>query len=388
MKFFHTADWHLGKLVQGIYMTEEQRFVLAQFIDAIKEEQPDAVIIAGDLYDRAVPPTDAVNLLDEILAEIVLQLKTPVLAVAGNHDSPGRLNFGSRVMKMNGIHIAGHVHKEHQAVILNDEFGEVHFHLVPYTDPSMVHYAFEDDAIRSHNDAMKAITENIKSSYDPQARHVFVGHAFVTPHGEQEENTSDSERPLSIGGAEHIDAHHFEGFHYTALGHLHKAHYVLNETIRYSGSPLKYSISEEHHQKGFHIIELDGAGEVSVSKRLFSPRRNMRTVEGTIEEILRHEISDDFVFVTLLDEAPVLFPMEKVRSVYPNAMHVERKKFSGSVLQSEAVSRRKMDSLSLFHAFYEEVKGEKADVETTAIFKDVLQEFLHEEPAGKEEVKS
>jgi len=388
MKFFHTADWHLGKLVQGIYMTEEQRFVLAQFIDAIKEEQPDAVIIAGDLYDRAVPPTDAVNLLDEILAEIVLQLKTPVLAVAGNHDSPGRLNFGSRVMKMNGIHIAGHVHKEHQAVILNDEFGEVHFHLVPYTDPSMVRYAFEDDAIRSHNDAMKAITENIKSSYDPQARHVFVGHAFVTPHGEQEENTSDSERPLSIGGAEHIDAHHFEGFHYTALGHLHKAHYVLNETIRYSGSPLKYSISEEHHQKGFHIIELDGTGEVSVSKRLFSPRRNMRTVEGTIEEILRHEISDDFVFVTLLDEAPVLFPMEKVRSVYPNAMHVERKKFSGSVLQSEAVSRRKMDSLSLFHAFYEEVKGEKADVETTAIFKDVLQEFLHEEPAGKEEVKS
>ena len=388
MKFFHTADWHLGKLVQGIYMTEEQRFVLAQFIDAIKEEQPDAVIIAGDLYDRAVPPTDAVNLLDEILAEIVLQLKTPVLAVAGNHDSPGRLNFGSRVMKMNGIHIAGHVHKEHQAVILNDEFGEVHFHLVPYTDPSMVRYAFEDDAIRSHNDAMKAITENIKSSYDPQARHVFVGHAFVTPHGEQEENTSDSERPLSIGGAEHVDAHHFNGFHYTALGHLHKAHYVLNETIRYSGSPLKYSISEEHHQKGFHIIEMDVAGEVSVSKRLFSPRRNMRTVEGTIDEILRHEISNDFVFVTLLDEAPVLFPMEKVRSVYPNAMHVERKKFSGSMLQSEAVSRRKMDSLSLFHAFYEEVKGEKATTETTDIFKDVLQEFLHDEPANKEEVKS
>ena len=388
MKFFHTADWHLGKLVQGIYMTEEQQFVLAQFIDAIKEEQPDAIIIAGDLYDRAVPPTDAVNLLDEVLAKIVLELKTPVLAVAGNHDSPGRLNFGSRLMKMNGIHIAGHVHQEHQAVVLKDEFGEVHFHLVPYTDPSMVRYEFEDEAIRSHNDAMKAITENIKSSYDPQARHVFVGHAFATPHGEQEENTSDSERPLSIGGAEHVDARHFEGFHYTALGHLHKAHYVLNDTIRYSGSPLKYSISEEHHQKGFNIVEMDAEGEVSVSKRLFSPRRNMRTVEGTIDEIMRHEISDDFVFVTLLDDAPVLFPMEKIRSVYPNAMHVERKKFSGSLLQNEAVSRRKMDSLSLFRAFYEEVKGEKATVETTDIFKDVLQEFLREESSGKEEVKS
>lgn len=388
MKFFHTADWHLGKLVQGIYMTEEQQFVLEQFIDAIKEEQPDAVVIAGDLYDRAVPPTEAVNLLDEVLAKIVLDLKTPVLAVAGNHDSPGRLNFGSRLMKMNELHIAGHVHKEQQAVILNDQFGEVHFHLVPYADPSMVRYAFEDDAIRSHNDAMKAITENIKSAYDTQARHVFVGHAFVTPHGEQEENTSDSERPLAIGGAEHVDAHHFEGFHYTALGHLHKAHYVRNETIRYSGSPLKYSISEEHHQKGFHIIEMDAAGEVSVTKRLFLPRRNMRRVEGAMDEILRHEISDDFVFVTLLDDAPVLFPMEKVRSVYPNAMHVERTNFSGSVLQSDTGSRRNMDSLSLFHAFYEEVKGEKATVETADIFKDVLQEFLREEPAGKEEVKS
>ena len=388
MKFFHTADWHLGKLVQGIYMTEEQQFVLDQFIDAIKVEQPDAVIIAGDLYDRAVPPTDAVNLLDEVLAEIILDLKTPVLAVAGNHDSPGRLNFGSRLMKMNELHIAGHVHKEHQAVVLNDQFGEVHFHLVPYTDPSMVRYAFEDDAIRSHNDAMKAITENIKGVYDTQARHVFVGHAFVTAHGEQEENTSDSERPLSIGGAEHVDAHHFEGFHYTALGHLHKAHYVRNETIRYSGSPLKYSISEEHHQKGFHIVEMDAAGEVSVTKRLFSPRRNMRTVEGAMDEILRHDISEDFVFVTLLDDAPVLFPMEKVRSVYPNAMHVERRDFSGSMMQSDAGSRRNMDSLSLFHAFYEEVKGEKATDETADIFKDVLQEFLREEPAGKEEVKS
>ncbi len=388
MKFFHTADWHLGKLVQGIYMTEDQQFVLKQFKEAIKEEEPDAIIIAGDLYDRAVPPTDAVNVLDELLAQIVLELNTPVLAVVGNHDSPGRLNFGSRLMKGNGIHIAGHVHKNHQAVVLTDDFGEVHFHLIPYADPSVVRYEFGDDTIRTHNDAMKAITENIKSAYNPRARHVFVGHAFVTSHGEQEENTSDSERPLSIGGAEHVDARHFEGFHYTALGHLHKAHYVRNETIRYAGSPLKYSISEEHHKKGFHIVELDGQGEVTVEKRLFFPKRDMRTVEGTMEEILRHEISEDFVFVSLLDDAPVLFPMEKVRSVYPNTMHVERKNFTGAMVESETGSRRKMDSLSLFHAFYEEVKGETASDETIEVFTEVLQEFLHEEPAQKEEVKS
>lgn len=388
MKFFHTADWHLGKLVQGIYMTDEQRYVLEQFITAIEEEKPDAVIIAGDLYDRAVPPTEAVNLLDEVLAKILLELKTPVLSVAGNHDSPGRLNFGSRVMKMNGIHIAGHVQKEHQPVVLNDQFGEVHFHLVPYADPSMVRYSFDNPEIRTHNDAMKTITENIKSSFDPEARHVFVGHAFVTPHGEQEDNTSDSERPLAIGGAEHVDAHHFESFHYTALGHLHKAHFVLNESIRYSGSPLKYSISEEKHQKGFHIVELDETGQAIVEKRLFTPRRNLRTVEGTMEEILKHEVSEDFVFVTLLDDAPILYPMEKVRSVYPNAMHVERKNFSGTAAEGTGGSRRKMDSLSLFHAFYEEVKGEKASEQTAEIFEEVLQEFLREESGEKEGVKS
>ncbi|WKA55155.1 exonuclease SbcCD subunit D [Planococcus shixiaomingii] len=386
MKFFHTADWHLGKLIQGVYMTDEQRFVLNQLIAAIEEEQPDAVVIAGDLYDRAVPPTEAVNLLDEVLAKIVLELNTPVLAVAGNHDSPGRLNFGSRIMKMNGIHIAGHVQRDHEPVVLTDEHGEVHFHLIPYTDPSLVKYTLENPEVRSHNDAMKAITENIKTSLDPNARHVLVGHAFVTPHGEQENNTSDSERPLSIGGAEHVAAHHFDSFHYTALGHLHKAHYVLNETVRYAGSPLKYSISEEKHQKGFHVVELDAAGQVTVEKRLFVPNRDMRTVEGTIEEILTHEFNEDFVFVKLLDDAPVLYPMEKVRSVYPNAMHVERKNLIGNSAQSETGARRKMDSLSLFKAFYEEVKGEAASKETEAIFKDVVDEFLNEESDKKEGV--
>lgn len=388
MKIFHTADWHLGKLIQGIYMTDEQRYALQQFIDAIQTEKPDAVIIAGDLYDRAVPPTDAVNLLDELLAKIVLELETPVLAVAGNHDSPGRLNFGSRLMKDKGIHIAGHVQRDHQPVVLEDEHGEVHFHLVPYTDPSMVRYIFDDPEIRTHDDALQAITANIKSLWKPEARHVFVGHAFVTSHGEQEENTSDSERPLAIGGAEHVSAAHLEGFHYSALGHLHKAHFVRNETIRYAGSPLKYSISEEHHQKGYLVVELDADGNTTIEKRLIEPRRNMRRVEGTIDEILRHEISEDFVFVTLLDDAPVLFPMEKVRSVYPNAMHVERKNFIREAAEAGGQSRRKMDSLSLFHAFYEEVKGEGASDETVAIFEEVLQEFLQEEPADKESVKA
>lgn len=387
MKIFHTADWHLGKLVQGIYMTEEQRYILEQFTKAVEEQRPDCVIIAGDLYDRAVPPTEAVNLLDETLAKIVLELDTPVFAVAGNHDSPGRLNFGSRFFKKNQIHIAGHVSKVHEPVVLKDEFGEVHFHLLPYADPSHVRYTLESPEVRSHNDAAEALTRRIAEKLEPGARHIAIGHAFVTPHGEQQENTSDSERPLSIGGAEHIEARHFEPFHYTALGHLHQAHHVLNETIRYAGSPLKYSISEEHHKKGFLIVEMDGTGNVTIGKQLLEPRRDMRTVEGFMDDILQHEINEDFVFVKLLDETPILYPMEKIRSVYPNAMHVEREIFHGGGTETTAGSRREMDPLKLFHAFYEEVKGEAPSEGTEAVFKDVLEEFLHEETDEKEGVK-
>ncbi len=381
MKFFHTADWHLGKLVQGVSMIDEQRFVLQQLIEAIKEEKPDAVVIAGDLYDRAVPPTDAVNLLDEVLETIVLACKTPVVAVSGNHDSPGRLNFGSRMMKTNGLHITGQLKKELEPVILQDEFGEVHFHLIPFADPSQVRHVLEDQDIRTHDDAMKKITEQLASTMDTTKRHVFVGHAFVTPHGQEEENTSDSERPLAIGGAEYVSASCFKPFHYTALGHLHQGHYVLNETVRYSGSPMKYSISEEHHRKGFQIVNMDELGNVTVEKRLLQPNRDIRTVEGKIDDILQHEVNEDYVFVKLLDETPILFPMEKVRSVYPNAMHVERKIISVKKENDDSFvgARRQMDDLALFNAFYEEVKGFEASPETEDIFKQILQEFLQEE---------
>ncbi|MHA6260429.1 exonuclease SbcCD subunit D [Sporosarcina sp. CAU 1771] len=381
MKFFHTADWHLGKLVQGVYMTEDQRHVLAQFIEAVQEEKPDAVIIAGDLYDRAVPPTDAVALLDEVLEKIVMELKIPVLAIAGNHDSPGRLNFGSNLMRATDYHIAGQLNKYMEPVILNDEYGEVHFHLVPFADPSIVKHLHSDDSITNHNEAMQKVIEKINKNLDTTARHVFVGHAFVTKHGESEDNTSESERPLAIGGAEYVSAHLFEPFHYTALGHLHQAHYVLNETIRYAGSPLKYSISEEHHKKGYYIVELDRDGSATIEKRELIPMHDVRTVEGTIENIQKEDVSNDYVFVKLLDETPVLFPMEKVRSVYPNAMHVERQLFTQTLNSNkeERLVRGKQDDLTLFKAFYKDLKDEVADAETEALFTEILLDVLHDE---------
>lgn len=381
MKFFHTADWHLGKLVQGVYMTDEQRFILNQFIEAIEIEKPDAIVIAGDLYDRAVPPTEAVALLDEVLEKIVMDMKIPVIAIAGNHDSPGRLHFGSSLMQKNGYFIAGQVAKEIEPVVLQDEFGEIHFHLVPFADPSVIKHLHTDETISNHQDAMKKITEGIYEKMDAKARHVFVGHAFVTPHGESEENTSDSERPIAIGGAEYVSAHLFERFHYTALGHLHQAHYVLDKTIYYAGSPLKYSISEENHNKSFFIVELDREGNATVEKRELIANRDMRTVEGTIEEIQKHPISEDYVFVKLLDETPVLFPMEKIRSVYPNAMHVERKMLMPTTnIDSETKTERgKKDDIQLFTGFYKEMMDETVDEETKNLFEEVLYEVMNRE---------
>lgn len=384
MKLLHTADWHLGKLVHGVYMTEDQWHVLEQFTQAVRDEKPDAVIIAGDLYDRAVPPTEAVELLDEVLEHIVIDLATPVIAIAGNHDSPDRISFGTRMMESRGLYLAGQLRSELKPVVLKDEHGEVHFHLIPYADPAVVRHVLEDETIRTHDDAMRAITEKLESQLDPKARHVFVGHAFVTPTGEAADNTSESERPLAIGGAEHVRAAYFNKFHYTALGHLHQAHYVLNETIRYAGSPLKYSISEEKHNKGYFIVELGSEGTVSVQKRELAPKRDMRRVEVTLEELESHPVNEDYVYVTLISDHPVLFPMEKVRAVYPNAMHVERKTRETQLAEgateaaASGMRRSETDPIELFAAFYQEVKGQPLTDEKRVLFAKEYSALLQE----------
>ena len=377
MKIFHTADWHLGKLVQGVSMIEDQAYVLYQFLQEIDKEKPDVVVIAGDLYDRSVPPTEAVSLLDNIFSEIAIKREIPVVAIAGNHDSPGRIHFGSQFMDAKGLHIIGNLSKELKPVVLNDEFGEVHFHLIPYTDPSHVRYIYGDDTVKTQQDAMAKILEHVVESLDPSARHVLVGHAFVTKDGVKEENNTDAERPLSIGGSECIDAKLFEPFHYTALGHLHQAHFVDQEKIRYSGSPLKYSISEETHKKGYLIIDLAADGSIEVTKKQLVPRRELRTVEKSMDEILKSPKSEDYVFVKLLDDTPIISPMEKIRSVYPNAMHVERvilKDYSN--VEQEIESRQKMDDMTLFKSFYKEILGKSADEQTILLFQEILQEEL------------
>ncbi|GKU80227.1 exonuclease SbcCD subunit D [Paenibacillus sp. L3-i20] len=387
MKLFHTADWHLGKIVQGVYMTEDQRYVLEQFMAAVEAERPDAVIISGDLYDRAVPPTEAVDLLDEVLERIVVDLETPVLAIAGNHDSPDRISFGTKMMESRGLYLAGEIGANNKAVVINDTFGAVHFHLIPYADPAQVRYVLGDDSIRTHDDAMRALVDRIEVGLDSKARHVLVGHAFVTPTGAPENNTSESERPLAIGGAEHVSATYFKSFQYTALGHLHQAHFVLNDTIRYAGSPLKYSLSEENHSKGFYIVDIDGDGSVVVEKRELKPQRDLRSIEVTLDDLEKQPINEDYVYVTLLSDHPVLYPMEKVRASYPNAMHVGRRNLTKSaemearnIAGTEVLQRRsETNPVQLFEAFYQEVKGLPLSDEKKLLFSEQLGTLLREE---------
>lgn len=382
MKFFHTADWHLGKLVQGIYMTEDQRYILQQFLQAVDEEKPDAIIVAGDLYDRSLPPVDAVNLLNEIFEEIIIKREIPLLAIAGNHDSPTRLQFGNKLMAKTGLHISGDFKETIEPVVLHDEFGEVHFYLIPFAEPSTVRDVLNNKEISTHDDAMKAITEKIVEQLTPNARHIAVAHAFVTPYGEKQENTSESERPLAIGGSECVDGSYFMPFHYTALGHLHKAHKVMDEKICYAGSPLKYSSSEAKHEKGFYIVELKEDGTIVKEKRVLKPVRDLRIVEAALHDLLRHEPSEDYVFVTLTDQTPVIGAMEQIRTVYKNAMHVSRKAQlveRAEDTEHSIVERAKLSDTDLFTAFHKEMIGGEPSKEVVELFEEVLQELLLEE---------
>ncbi len=381
MKIVHTADWHLGKLVQGVYMTEDQRYALERFIEEMKEERPDVIIIAGDIYDRGIPPVEAVDLFDEVLTALAYDLRIPVLAIAGNHDSPTRLQFGRSFMRGGRYFVSGSLDDELEPVILEDEYGAVHFHLIPYVDPSIARLAYDDETINTHDDAMRAIIERLTPTLDEQARHVAVSHAFVTKTGEEDDTMrSDSERPLSIGGAEYVSSERFKAFHYTALGHLHQAHHIGDETIRYSGSLLKYSLSEQHHQKGYLVVELDGVGNCTIEKRSFHIRRDVRSVEGYLADLLKEERSEDYMFVTLLDEETVLQPMEKIREVFPNAMHVERKLFyrptEGAL---EYVQAEKMTDTELFTAFFSNIADEEPTETMLALFERLNDRVLKEE---------
>ena len=378
MRFIHTADWHLGRLFHGVHLTEDQAYLLDQFVDLVKSSKPDLVIVAGDIYDRAIPPPPAVELLNDTVSRVVLSLKTPMLLIAGNHDSPERLGFGADLFSQQNLHIFSQVGAPSTPLQLEDKHGKVNVHALPYAEPAVVRQELDLEDVKDHDAAMKALLDRVRGTKADAERSVLVAHAFVTGG-----KVSESERPLSVGGTGQVTKGRFSGFDYVALGHLHRPQSVGN-SARYAGSLMKYSFSEAKHQKSVSIVEMDGKGKCSVEEVSLTPKRDVRKIRGHMKAILEKrpgvKTRDDYLMVTLLDKGAILDAMGKLREVYPNVLHIERPK----LVQSDApagrgIDHRRMSDEELFSAFFEQVTGEEPTPGQLRAYSETVEEVRQQE---------
>lgn len=351
MKFLHLADLHLGKRVNGFSMLEDQAHILRQILAILDDEQPDGVLIAGDVYDKSVPSVEAVELLDGFLTELCAR-GVPVLLISGNHDSPERLAFGGRVMDSCGIHISPVYDGALAPVTLQDAFGPVHVWLLPFVKPAHVRRWFPDADIESYTDAVAEAIAHM--DIDTAARNVLVTHQFVTGGAR-----SGSEE-LSVGGTDNVDSGVFAPFDYVALGHLHGAQHIGRETIRYAGSPLKYSFSEARQHKSVTVVTLGEKGNVQVRTAALTPLRELREIRGSYDELTARSFYEhttyrsDYLHLILTDEQDVFDAMSRLRTIYPYLMTLDydnaRTRAAGGMSVPAETERR--TPLELFEALY------------------------------------
>lgn len=370
MRFLHTADWHLGRLFHARSLIEDQAHILDQFVALVRDVRPDAVLIAGDVYDRAVPPPDAVALLDDVLARIVVQAGVPVVMIAGNHDSAQRLDFGARLMTAQGLHVAGRTSAAASCVSLRDKHGEVRIYALPYAEPAVVRDALGLE-LPSHEAALAAQLDAIRAAHPAGVRSVAVAHAFVVGGA-----VSESERPLSVGGSGAVAAEVFAGFDFVALGHLHRPQ-TIGARVHYTGSLLKYSLSEASHAKSVSLVELDGDGAVRIEPIALQPARNLRVLEGKLATLIDGAAADpqrdDYIHAVLTDTGALLDPMARLRQAYPNALAIERAVLARTGSAGEAGRRlRELDTGALFASFFREVADADLDPDQRRTLDDLL----------------
>lgn len=385
MRIIHTADWHLGRLFHGVNLLEDQVYILENFMSLVQDTKPDAILISGDVYDRSLPPAEAVRLLGEVLTRISLDYKVPVILIAGNHDNAERLSFAQGILENQGVYIVGILNDFFRPIILSDQYGPVYFCPIPYTEPAFARTFLQEENIRDHDSAMAYLTKRISSSIPTGSRKVGLVHALVIG-GEE----SESERPLSVvGGAGGVNMDIFQNFHYVALGHLHRPQALGRGNIRYAGSLLKYSFSEVDHKKAVTLLELDDKGNLSSQEDIpLGCRRDMRIITGNLDELLRGPqngfnkdyYKDDYIKVVLTDEGALLDPLGKLRKVYPNILDLERPMFSaGSGTGKPAVDHRKMDDVDLFASFFQQVGGQALSDEEKNELNSILDDFYRQE---------
>ncbi|MCU7996121.1 exonuclease SbcCD subunit D [Shewanella glacialipiscicola] len=378
MKFIHTSDWHIGRQLHNQSLLDDQAFVLEQIIALASEHKVDAVIVAGDIYDRSIPPANAVALLDDVLNRLVHGLGLQVIMIAGNHDGHERLGFAAKQMAASGLYIIGPLSAEVHPIRLSSLSGDVVFYPLPYADPATVRHVFECEAA-SHEMAMDILLEQVRKHDSQGLPKVVIGHCFLDGGSE-----SESERPLSIGGADKISPTLFTEFDYVALGHLHGPQYKGAEHVRYSGSILKYSFSEQHQHKSVTLVELGAQTPLNICLLPLKSMRDVRILEGELEILLAQGKMDikreDYLMVRLLDKHAILDAMGKLRAVYPNVLHLERTGLMAGQ-QQVALSRDhiKKGEMDMFCDFFSQVSGESLTQAQQTVMDDLLTKLHHEE---------
>lgn len=377
----HLADLHLGKRVNGFSMMEDQEYILNRILEIMEEEQPDGLLIAGDVYDKTIPPAEAVRLMDDFLTAVAAK-HVPVFLISGNHDSAERVAFGHQLMQGSGIWISPVYDGTIRHHTLEDRWGEVNIYLIPFLRPSVVRSFFPDVEIEDYTDALQTIIEDLQ--LDTSKRNVVLAHQFVTAAGALPE-TCDSEQ-LSVGGLDRVDGSVFSPFDYTALGHLHGPQRVGSETIRYAGSPLKYSFSELHQKKSVTVAELRAKGETEIRQIPLQPRRKMTELRGTFEEILEEarkkgEPQTDYYHMILTDETDVVDALSRLREYYPNIMLLDydnrRTRSQKEVEQLDRVEERTPGEL--FAALYEQQNGQEMDSDRKEYLDGLIREIWEEQ---------
>lgn len=373
MIFFHLSDLHIGKKVNKKSLLEEQEHILDTIVRAVEDRKPDGVLVAGDIYDQPVPSAEAVALFDDFLVRLQ-SLGTQVFVISGNHDSAERIAFASRIMNRSGVYMSPVYAGETTPVLLSDDFGEVAIYMLPFVKPATVRYWAGEDTIKTYDDAVRYAVG--KMEVDPSRRNVIIAHQYIT-----DAERSDSEE-VSVGGVENVDASVFNAFDYVALGHLHRPQSCSRKTVRYSGSPLKYSFSEVKDKKGIVVVELGKKGDVRMDTIPLEPLHDWHDLRGTYDELTAKSFwdgtpyRDDFVRVTLTDEEDIPDAIGKLRTVYHNLMELQydnKRTRSGMTTVGGAEKVHEKTPQELFSELYEKQNGQPMSDDQEAFLKDLVE---------------
>lgn len=379
MRFLHTADWHIGKIVHEQSMLADQAYILEQLIAQVEEYEVDAVLMAGDLYDRSLPPKEAVSLVNQTLSRLINELEVPVFIIAGNHDSNERIEYLSGVAEAKQLYMEGTLKAHTRKVSLK----EADIYMMPYADHVLIRQALDQTEIRTIEEAVAAQVEQITSSdeFDRSRINMVMFHGYVISGSRTSLEESDSERPLSIGTAEWIDQSIFDAFDYVALGHLHKGQKVGSNRIRYSGSPLKYSKSEAAHQKKSFIIDID-RDSLEVTPVPLIPKRDMRIVRGAFDDLMQQDWSDDYIFIELTDDMFIQDAMSRLRGQFPQILGLEyvNLRADQSTYQTARSQDLKRQSIeSLFSDFFEQYTEHTLDEPCREVVREIVRLVEQEE---------